>query len=417
MTASPLANADQFAAEKDVTAMWDHPDIARARAAVGELFELAYARDTLAADRPGFAGAMDEYITNYLFKAAASDGGNPRFVRDFMPAYAWDGRAVPGARMGGDNPDNCYRLAAIAPGGRYRVVARPCGAEPANTSFTLTANFGTSVTIQTIESHEIERDADGGFTLTIDDRPAEGRRNHLTSAPHVKFIYVRESFSDWAAECSYHLTIERLDPVSTPRVSLDEMAARAAFRAMEDVPLYAWFQRLFSGLPLNSLRPPKMSDSLGGLVTQAGVQGWYRLEADEALVIRYQPAGAAYAAIAAGDWWFRSLDAHVRQSSLTDRQSVVGPDGWISAVMARTDPGIANWIDIGDAPTALLFLRWQGLPASQSGEAPRIDADVMRLSALSDAVTAHQLIDAEARLRQLEQRRVAWVRRTTVGAA
>src|SRR3546814_9565163 len=73
-----------------------------------------------------------------------------------MPAYRWHGNDVPGARTGGDNPDNCYRLAGIEHGTHYRVTGRIRDAKPANTSFTLTANYGTSQTIQTIEDHELD---------------------------------------------------------------------------------------------------------------------------------------------------------------------------------------------------------------------------------------------------------------------
>lgn len=410
---NPIANEGQFDAERDVAAMWQTDHVRRARATAAHMFEIAYGRDTPDEERATFDEAIDEYVTNYLFKAAASDGAHPRFVRDFMPPYSWDGRAVPGARMGGDNPDNCYRLAGVAHGGRYRVTARPTGPEPAHSSFTLTGNFGTSVTIQTLESHELARESDGAFTITIDDQPANGRPNHMTTAPHVKFLFIRESFEDWAAESSYDLTIERIDTTDTPPLTIEQMAERGAFRAVEDVPLYAWFQRLFSGLPVNTFRPPLISGSIGGLVTQAGVQGLYQLAADDAVLVRYRPAGAAYVSIETADWWFRSIDAHRRQSSLTRAQSVVDADGWITAVIARQDPGIANWVDVGDTRTILFFMRWQGLPAGLPQGDPAVSADLVKLAELPAELRRAQPIDAAARALQVSTRQKAWDRRTT----
>lgn len=411
---NPYASPDQFAAERDVVAMLDLDIVRRARASISHSFALAYGADAPEDERSTFDAAMDEYLTNYLFKAAASDGAHPRFVRNFMPPHRWEGRTVPGARMGGDNPDNVYLLAGIAHGGRYRVAGRPTGPQPAQTSFTLTGNYGTSVTIQTLESDALLQEADGSFTLTIDDQPANGRPNHLTTAPHVKFLFVRQSFEDWAEECGYELSIARLDPVDVPPLSVVEMAERGVFRASEEVPLYFWFHRLFSGLPANSFRPPLRSAGIGGLVTQAGVQGWYRLDPDEVVLVRYQPAGAAYVSLELADWWFRSIDAHRRLSSLSRAQSVIDPDGWVSVVIARTDPGVANWLDAADRERVLFFARWQGLPAKDEQGGPQLTAVVMKRDALPTALLASQGTDRTRREAQVAARAAVWNRRIAV---
>lgn len=411
---NPLANPDQFAAEADVRAMLETQEIKSAIAQVGNRFRLAYGTDTPADEESRFDMAMKEFVTNYTFKAAVCDGAYPRFTRNFMPAYQWNGAAVPGATMGGDNPDNCYRLAGIAHGGKYRITARPNGQEPSNTSFTLVGNFGTSVTIQTIENWQMKRESDGSFVITIDDQPAGNRSNHLTTAPHVKFLFVRETFDDWAHETSYTLEIERLDKVGTAPVSIEEKARRAAFRAVEDVPLYYWFQRLFTGVARNSIRPPENAGNMGGLVTQAGLQGNFTLAEDEVALIRANQAGAAYIAFQATDWWFRSIEANTRQSSLTRQQCVTDPDGGLSLVVARRDPGIANWMDVGDRATSLFMARWQGLPAIPVDGGPRISSKVMKQSDLPKEMFDHQPMDRAGREQQIAARRADWNRRITI---
>jgi hypothetical protein len=410
---NPLDTADQRAAEADVRAMWATPRVRAAREAAAGLFRVAYGVDSPADALPSFDAAIDEYVTNYLFKAAASDAAHPRFVRDFRPAYDGSGGAVPGARMGGDNPDNCYRLAGIAHGGRYRVTVTPNGPEPASTSFTLTGNYGTSVTIHTIEDWQMVREADGRFVITIDDQPANGRPNHLTTAPNVKFLFVRESLEDWATETPCSFAIERLDAVDAPALAVEQMAERAAFRLVEEVPLYFWFQRLFSGLAPNTIRPPLNSTGLGGLVTQAGVQGHFVLGDDDVALLRLHPAGARYVAVSLTDWWFRSLDAHEAQSSLTQHQMVPDADGWFSVVIARRDPGVANWLDTRGLSTVLFLARWQALPAEPVGDGPRITCEVMSTDRLPDALRRAQAIDPATRARRIAERRAAWARRTT----
>ena len=409
---NPIANSDQFAAETAVVAMWQTDRVNQARAHAAQLFKLAYGCDSPQEALDSFDEAIDEYVTNYLFKAAASDVAYPRFVRNFMPAYAWGGRQIPGARMGGDNPDNCYRLAGIAPGGSYRVTGRAIGKPPASTTFTLTANYGTSVTVQTLDYKQLTLQDDGNFVITISDRPTQGSANHMTTTPKVKFLFVRDSFEDWTSETPLDMHIERIDPVQARPLAVEQMAERAAFRLIEEVPLYYWFQRLFSGLPVNSIRPPSNSTSVGGLVTQAGIQGWFRIAEDEVVLVRYRGAGADYASLELGDWWFRSIDAHRCQSTLTRSQSIPDDDGWITCVVARQDPGVANWLDTAGRETVLLFARWQGLPAGMVAGEPEIETRLIKLAALPQSLLRSQALGLPARAASLAARAKAWDRRT-----
>lgn len=362
---NPIANAGQFAAERDVVALSDDPRVQAARRTVEMLFARGYGDRIPRSDRPLLPVFCDEYATNWLFKAAASDAQHPRLVRNFMPGHSWHGHDVPGARTGGDNPDNCYRLAGIAHGMRYRVTGRLPDRRPANVSFTLTGNYGTSVTIQTIEDHQLAIDGNGEFAITIDDQPADGRPNHLTTAPHAKFLFVRDSLMDWAVETPLELEIERLGPAKRDPIGLDEMAARAAFRMVEDVPLYFWFQNVWSGRNPNTLEPPATNRGGGGLVTQGLAHGTFRLGPEDVAIIEYDPSGAGYAAIQLTEWLYRSLDYHRIQSSLTAAQSTADGDGRLRAVIARRDPGVANWLDTGGHADVFAILRWQRIPPAR----------------------------------------------------
>ncbi|MFD2501525.1 hypothetical protein ACFSTI_25325 [Rhizorhabdus histidinilytica] len=113
---NPIANAGQFAAEEEVRHMWALPQTRAARDHAAQLWRVGHGTDIPDGLLDSFDSAMDGWVTNYLFKATAIDPAAPRIVRNFMPGYRWQGGDVPDARMGGDNPDNCYRLAGIAPG-------------------------------------------------------------------------------------------------------------------------------------------------------------------------------------------------------------------------------------------------------------------------------------------------------------
>jgi hypothetical protein len=409
-TANPIANPGQFAAEREVLAMLDLPQTRAARDHVAQLWRVGFGEDAPLRLDENFEAAMDSYLTNYLFKAAACNRERPQFVRNFMPAFSWQRHTVPDARMGADNPDNCYRLAGIAHGGRYCVTGRILDACPAHVSFTLVENWGTSVTAQTIELPGIAVEEDGRFTITIDDRSAGGRPNHMTTNPRVKFLFVRDSMMDWARETPLDLRIERLDAPGSPVPGVEQRLDEALRRAREDVPLYYWFLRLSTGKPVNTMPQPMRTGSVGGLVTQASSIGHLHLEDDEAAVVRFAPLGAAYNSLQLASWWYRSIDAHLSQTGLSSAQAAPDADGAVTMVISAEDPGVLNWVQTGGFKRLLPMVRWQGI-ASDSAE-PWHEMCVVPLRGLDGVLgDGVRRIDAGARNRQFVERRAAWARR------
>ena len=410
---NPIANVDQCAAEETALRIIELPIYQEARNKAAFLWRLAYGEDVRDEALPNFEAAMDEYAFNYLLKAVASDENYPRFVRDFMPPHQWFGRKMPGARMGGDNPDNCYRVGGVAYGPRYHVHGKVLGRAAACVTFTLVANYGTSVTIQTLELSELKVNDDGSFTLTIDTDAAEGRSNHLRSAPGSKFLFVRDSMEDWSGETPVALSIHKLDAPNADPLTDQQFAERAAHRMIEEVPLYYWFTRLFSGKPVNTLDITPSSGSLGGLVTQAGAQGRIRLRDDEAAVVTVDPAGANYSGIVLMDWWFRSLSNWDHTACMTSHASKPDPDGRFTYVISLKDPGVHNWIDTCGLHETLVLYRWQALPRNQVRQGPAIDpVRIVNLKNLTKALPKDTvMVNGDARTRQIEERAAAFARR------
>lgn len=410
---NPIANRDQLAAEETALRLLQRPELQAARRKAGMLWRLAYGENVSTEALAGFEQAMDDYVFNYVLKAVASDAEHPRLVRDFMPGYEWFGRKLPGARMGGDNPDNCYRVAGIAHGGRYEVHGRVVGQAARSVTFTLVANYGTSVTIQTLDFAGLRRAADGSFRISIDAEPAGGRANHLRTAPGCKFLFVRDSMEDWTAETPLALSIRKLDPPAADPLDEAQMVQRAVHRLLEEVPLYYWFTRLCSGKPVNTFDISAPSGELGGLVTQAGAQGRLRLADDEAAVVTADPAGAAYSGIVAHDWWFRTLEYWDHSSSLTSHASVADADGRYTYVISPQDPGVHNWIDTCGRHEVLMLYRWQGLPRQPLRNGPALSPlRVVKLRELDRHLPKDSVrVDANARRRQLQARAAAFRRR------
>lgn len=408
-----IANPEQRQAEDRALRIMHLPAYQAARRQAGFLWRQGYGEHVSTEALETFESAMDEYAFNYLLKAVASDTEYPRFVRNFMPPHTWFGREVPGARMGGDNPDNCYRLAGIAHGSRYEVSGKVMGRSAASVTFTLVANYGTSVTIQTLDFAELQCAPDGSFIISVDGAPNEGRANHLRTAPGCKFLFVRDSMNDWASETPLALSIRNLDAPRADPLDDAEIVARAVHRMVEDVPLYYWFTRLFTGKPVNTLTISAPSGALGGLVSQAGAQGRVQLRDDEAAVVTVDSAGAAYAGMVAHDWWFRTLEYWNRTSSLSSQASRPDPDGRYTYVISIRDPGVHNWIDTCGRHEALILYRWQSLPREQVRGGPMVGPmRIVKLRDLPQQLPKNTtVIDCGQRVRQVEAREAAFRRR------
>ncbi|WP_313808432.1 DUF1214 domain-containing protein [Sphingobium sp.] len=404
-SSNPIANPDQFAAEELVRRLWATDRIKQARRIVAQNFAIAHGAEVPDEAKSTFEGAIDEFVVNYLFKAAAYDPSHPRIVRLFMHGYRWADRDVPSARMGGDNPDNVYRVAGIGHGHRYVLKGKPAGPVAPSISLTLVANWGTSMTVQTLMYDELDLAADGSFEITIDDQPANGRKNHMTTVEDVRFLFVRDSLSDWARQSPLDLQIQCLDPGPTA-LTEEQLATEAAKRMIEEVPLYFWFSRMFSALKPNTLLVPDGRAAFGGLVRQTSSRGNIVLADDEAFVATYDPAGAHYSAVALHDWWFRSIDAHRILSSTTTDMAVRNGDGTVTVVVAPHDPGVANWIDTNGLHHVQFLVRWQGVD-----RVPTIRGTVVKVANLDPALPR---VTVAQRAAEVAARRAAADRRTTV---
>lgn len=411
-SANPIANADQLDVEARALRLLQMPALQHAREKIAFLWRLAYGESLSGEAEPLFDAAMDEYQFNYVLKAAVSDGNYPQAVRIFMPPHEWFGRQVQGSRIGGDNPDNCYRVIGIAHGARYEVEVRPVGTPASSATFVLVGNYACSKTIQTLDASQAQRRPDGSFTITIDSEPAQGRANHLRTTPGVKFLFVRDSMNDWAAETPYALSVRRLDAPTADPLPETELAERAAEAMADDVPLFYWFSRLCTGKPVNALNSPRAAGALGGLVGQASANGWFRINDDEAIVVTFDPAGAAYCSIVAHDLYFCTIDYWERPTCLNGSTLKPDADGSVRVVMSIADPGVHNWLDTGGLHEVLIAQRWQGLPPVLLRQGPTIATRMVKFDALASLLPKDTAtVTPQQRQLQQEQRLAAYRRR------
>jgi len=288
MPHNPLHTPAQKAIEDKAMALLRRPEMERVKMIVAMLFRNAVAWPSRGQmDR--FDGMIDEYLFHHAMRAANGDPNNPVAARFMVPPHHWFGRDVPGSRWGGDSPDFVYRTIPVAHGGQYEIRGTTAAGRPHSVNYSLMGdNTASPVTQTLLDSLDMDIAPDGSFTITVDDTPAEGRRNHIQTKPGADFIMVRDALGDWLAEAPNALEVVRLNPQGDPK-SEDAMAAHLARIAMDGVYYTAYCFVSGSGQAPNALRPPQSSGAFGGMPTQWGTKTNIELADGEALVVRSTP--------------------------------------------------------------------------------------------------------------------------------
>jgi hypothetical protein len=412
---NPIANADQVWVEKAALRILARDDV---KAAIQQSkFLWATVSETVSDEAKALLDDfIQEYGVNYVIKACNSDANHPRVVQNWMLEHEWFGHRFPAARIGGDNPDNGYRLVPVEHGGHYRIDGRRLNNGPADVTWTIVANQGTSMTLASLDNEDLVVNADGTFSVTVDDQPANGRPNHLQTQRGALFLFIRDALGDWDRERANTLRVTRLNPTAAAPISDDEMAWRAIDFMVRDVPLYYWFTMLSHGKKPNQLVGPQSSGGVGGLRSQYGLYATLKIADDEAYVLKVNPGNAAFRDIVVHDWWHRSIRPDTNTGSLDNAQIEADDDGNFTFAIGPVDPGLHNWLDTGGLHETILLHRWQGVPrATPEDKQPRVlEAKLVKLKDIAAATPGAKRVTAQERADQLARRKVSYAGRLAV---
>ncbi|GAC1572020.1 MAG: hypothetical protein NVS3B5_00600 [Sphingomicrobium sp.] len=317
---NPLATHDQRVLERLALSLFNSQELAAARARValhwlGKM-KTAFSEEQMAS----FDQAVARFVFHCCLNAANSDAGRPKVLKVEGEQHHWFGMDVPGAERGGNNADCAYRILTVDGEGHFVVLGRTGPNPPADVTFTLTAGTSMSQTIQTIEWRDIVVEEGGLFRLTGDPEPATGRSNHLQSRGDASYIFVRDCLTDWEKQRANRLAIRRRDP-GPPPPSHEELISRAVQYAETDMAYY-WDMCMGQsyGFPVNVPGPVRNTGRYGGLVSQSGATGHYRVNDDEALVMTITTGSATYMSFMVHDPWWCTLPFATRTASLNISQ-------------------------------------------------------------------------------------------------
>jgi hypothetical protein len=414
---SALANPEQALIETRALAIHAGPDIAAAMAATAAMFR-ADANAALTNQDALITQSVAEHFFHAALMAASETPHHPRFVWTLAQPHRWLGLDVPGSRFGQDNPDNCYRIAAIDSGWCYEIRGRFFTPRPGDFSIcALPGQIGENIAadvVGVISPDSIDVDADGGFAISVDATPSAGRRNHLCIAG-ARTLQVRDTLVDWARERPTALAIAPVGNAATDDYDFGRAAGRAA---QLGTTIAAFFLKhvqhgMCEVAPVNTLPAPISSASRGGLVTQVATLGYYVLGDDEAMLITADRLGARYVGIQIADMWMISFDYRHHTSSLNHLQAMPDTDGRYRWVISRADPGVWNWLDSGGHSAGSILLRWQHLPPAMD-LAGSVTTAVVPLADLPRRLPdGTRFVDADGRREQQAARHQAYLGRVS----
>ena len=375
----PIATPEQHDHERQALELIEHP-------IVKEAYERVAAHWLKLADpSPAMRGCFDWAFAEVMFSAAIwssnQDPLRPKVIAITRLAHPVGDLQIPGSRWGIDNPDSIYRVIPISGDEEYRIHGRVAERRMTENYFTLWDPKMNTVDV--LSGHDLTLNDDRSFTITVDSSPADGRPNHVQSAPEAHEFYIRDVMLDWAHDEPNELRIERLgDPPTTPPMTPDEQARLTADFMLR----YAEFTNRLSQGSLqnkpNTFSLAWSADRGGALRNQIYVGGHFHLADDEAFVVNVSDGGAAYFVVPIANIWGTTLDIVNRTSTLNKAQSTANADGTYTYVISREDPGVANWLDPCDMDEGMLTLRMAEFPDKRPNDDLSAQGEVMKLAEL-----------------------------------
>jgi hypothetical protein len=334
----------------------------------------------------------------------------------------WLGHELGGVGTSGDNPDAIYRMAGIEGGGHYEILgqyhpdSRPVqtlievnAGDMAKPQSIMPITAGKHADIHNtslISDRELVVADDGTFRLTLG---GEGKGPNHLAIPESGYglIGVRDILGRWTDKPP-KLTINRLDSVAEQPWTLETVREKV----IADLEGYIRFWGDFPNIWFGGIKPNERSEPMGRPGGWGFVGGMnFSLDDDEVFLVTTHPGEARYTGFQICNPWMIAPDARHKQVCLNLSQVTKNADGTITYVIARDDPGVANWLDTDGMRDGVGILRWQQVPPEMTNEGLIRDFRVIKRSEL-ERMKDIPRVTPEQRKEQVDARFAAYSSRT-----
>jgi hypothetical protein len=271
-------------------------------------------------------------------------------------------------KMGADNPDNFYQHASISGEHEYRITGTR-GTVHTLSFATQSGGYGEGRGLPStghLDAEDLVIDGDGRFEIAVSVEPRPG--NWLPMSRDTGSLIVRQTFGDRSREHIAELHIERVGgdarPTPVTAEAIDRGLGRAAALVGGAAALFAgWaegFRRHENTLPLFD---PATSTAFGGDPNIAYYHSYWRVAADEALVIDAEPPACQHWNFQLDNHWMESLDYRYFPVWVNKVTARYRPDGSVRIVVAHEPvaggaSGPVNWIDPVGHQFGTMCFRW-----------------------------------------------------------
>jgi hypothetical protein len=244
----------------------------------------------------------------------------------------------------------------------------------------------TSAQVGAITEGDLKVKPDGSYELMLSPEPQPG--NWIRTTPETSLVFIRQYAHDWSRTRDATFNIERIGAVGDrPPLTVAEVGramertsayvARSAniWKAIVDQRRAAEPNRFFV---FEQEQKGSGKDSPEMPTGHRFSSGYFRLAADEALVVTFKPDEVPYWGLDTTSYWFEPLSYADHRSHYNNRTVRRETDGSVKIVIAARDPGLPNWIDTRGHLEGPMIFRWSRtrLPV------PDLQARVVKLGEL-----------------------------------
>jgi hypothetical protein len=353
---NPIATKQQREHELLALSYYQHPEIRAAREEIRNYW-LALAKPS-AVMLGCFDDSFEEVMFGAVIWALNQDPLYPKVITITRLPHRLGDTAIPGSRWGIDNPDSVYRVIPISGDEAYLIRGRVAAQRLVENYFTLWSP--TMQTVGLLSGHDLEVDAEGYFTISVDSSPANGRANHIQAPPDAHEFYIRDVIFDWQDDRPNELSVERLggEPTRPPFTEREQLDRIKAYMHKWATNTTRWNRQALDR-PVNAFDFVIDRDSDGALRSQIYIMGHFALPDEQhALLLDVDMGGAAYFIAPITNIWGISNAIVDRNGCLNKQQAVPNADGTYTFVLSMRDPQVHNWLDPTDMSEGILTLRW-----------------------------------------------------------